>query len=413
MTENDKKYGYASIVKVVRIRQEENMLIVQYMNGNKRGLTVPREEISNYKELDLFAVIDHPLTGMPVRIIKGDASWWLDSVVVGWAEYIDNERIIVKTNGNLFHLNKSDVDVNIGDLVMYNLVDGEILQVMPKDQLADMDKELPSDEKNEYLVDVQKLDLTFEDFGGYPAIVKRARELIETQLRKREKLREIGAKPVKGVLFTGLPGTGKTHLARIIAKECGANFYHIDGPSIVGKYFGDSEKALRGIFAHARQSGKPSIIFFDEIDSIAANRAENTHEASNMLVTQFLTLMDGFNKEDDNIVVLATTNREAALDPALRRPGRFDWKIEFTVPTFEDRRSILILQAKRYKCVDEISPEFLEEVANETKNWLPVDLGALWDEAALIAVGEGRNKIHVEDMVIAFEQIDSRVRNKK
>ena len=389
------------------------MLIVQYMNGNKRGLTVPREEISNYKELDLFAVIDHPLTGMPVRIIKGDASWWLDSVVVGWAEYIDNERIIVKTNGNLFHLNKSDVDVNIGDLVMYNLVDGEILQVMPKDQLADMDKELPSDEKNEYLVDVQKLDLTFEDFGGYPAIVKRARELIETQLRKREKLREIGAKPVKGVLFTGLPGTGKTHLARIIAKECGANFYHIDGPSIVGKYFGDSEKALRGIFAHARQSGKPSIIFFDEIDSIAANRAENTHEASNMLVIQFLTLMDGFNKEDDNIVVLATTNREAALDPALRRPGRFDWTIEFTVPTFEDRRSILILQAKRYKCVDEISPEFLEEVANETKNWLPVDLGALWDEAALIAVGEGRNKIHVEDMVIAFEQIDSRVRNKK
>ena len=387
------------------------MLIVQYMNGSKRGLTVPREEISNYKELDLFAVIDHPLTGIPVRIIKGDASWWLDSVVVGWVEYIDNERIIVKTNGNLFHLNKSDVDVNVGDLVIYNPVDNDILQVIPKDQLTD--EESASDEKNKYLVDVQKLDLTFEDFGGYPAIVKRARELIETQLRKREKLREIGAKPVKGVLFTGLPGTGKTHLARIIAKECGANFYHIDGPSIVSKYFGDSEKTLRGIFAHARQGEKPSIIFFDEIDSIAANRDENTHEASNMLVDQFLTLMDGFDKEHDNIVVIATTNREAALDPALRRPGRFDWTIEFTVPTSEDRRSILILQAKRYKCVDEISPEFLEEVANETKNWLPVDLGALWDEAALIAVGEGRNKIHVEDMVIAFEQIDSRVRNKK
>ena len=282
-----------------------------------------------------------------------------------------------------------------------------------KDQLTDTDKELPSDEKNEYLVDVQKLNLTFEDFGGYPAIVKRARELIETQLRKREKLREIGAKPVKGVLFTGLPGTSKTHLTQIIAKECEANFYHIDGPSIVGKYFGDSEKALRGIFAHARQSGKPSIIFFDEIDSIAADRAENTHEASNMLVAQFLTLMDGFNKEDDNIVVLATTNREAALDPALRRPGRFDWTIEFTVPTFEDRRSILALQAKRHECIDEISPEFLEEVARAATNWLPVDLDAIWNEAALIAVGEGRNKIHVEDMVIAFEQIDLRVRSKK
>lgn len=267
--------------------------------------------------------------------------------------------------------------------------------------------------KHKYCIDAQDLDLTFEDFGGYPAIVKRARELVETQLRKREKLRKIGAKPVKGVLLTGLPGTGKTHLARIIAKECGANFYHIGGPSIVGKYFGDSEKTLREIFAHARQSGKPSIIFFDEIDSIAANRAKNTNEASDRLVAQFLTLMDGFNKEDDNIVVLAATNREDVLDPALRRPGRFDWTIEFAIPTFEDRRSILTLRAKRYECVDEISPEFLEQVAKETKNWLPVDLGALWDEAALIAVGEDRSKIHVEDMVIAFEQIDLRVRSEK
>ena len=123
-----------------------------------------------------------------------------------------------------------------------------------------------------------------------------------------------------------------------------------------------------------------------------------------MLVAQFLTLMDGFNKEDDNIVVLATTNREAALDPALRRPGRFDWTIEFTVPTFEDRRSILALQAKRHECIDEISPEFLEEVARAATNWLPVDLDAIWNEAALIAVGEGRNKIHVEDMVIALNR---------
>ena len=267
--------------------------------------------------------------------------------------------------------------------------------------------------KHKYCIDAQDLDLTFEDFGGYPAIVKRARELVETQLRKREKLREIGAKPVKGVLLTGLPGTGKTHLARIIAKECGANFYHIGGPSIVGKYFGDSEKTLREIFAHAQQGQKPSIIFFDEIDSIAANRAKNTNEASDRLVAQFLTLMDGFNKEDDNIVVLAATNREDVLDPALRRPGRFDWTIEFAIPPFEDRRSILTLQAKRYECVDEISPEFLEQVAKETKNWLPVDLGALWDEAALIAVGEDRSKIHVEDMVIAFEQIDLRVRSEK
>ena len=270
----------ARIVKVVDIFREKNLIIVKDMDGIVSGITVPEEEISSYQELDVLAVVYHLLLKKPEIIIKGDVSWWLSRATVGWVERVCDELVIVKTNEDLFCLNKSDVDVNVGDLVRYNSVDNDILQVIPKDQLTDTDKELPSDEKNEYLVDVQKLDLTFEDFGGYPAIVKRARELIETQLRKREKLREIGAKPVKGVLFTGLPGTGKTHLARIIAKECGANFYHIDGPSIVGKYFGDSEKALRGIFAHARQSGKPPIIFFDEIDSIAANRAENTHEAS-------------------------------------------------------------------------------------------------------------------------------------
>jgi microtubule-severing ATPase len=401
----------ARIVKVVDVSREENLIIVKDMDGIVSSITVPKEEISSYKELDVLVVVYHFLFKIPQRIIKVDASWWLSRATVGRVECICDELVIVKTNENLFYLNKSDMAVDVGDLVRYNPVDSDILQVIPKDQLTD--KESASDEKNKYLVDVQKLDLTFNDFGGYPAIIKRARELIETQLRKREKLREIGAKPVKGVLFTGLPGTGKTHLARIIAKESRANFYHIDGPSIVSEYIGGSEKALRGIFAHAQQSGKPSIIFFDEIDSIAANRAENTHESSDRLVNQFLTLMDGFNKEDDNIVVIATTNREAALDPALRRPGRFDWTIEFTIPTFEDRCSILALQAKRYECVDEICIEFLVEVARATTDWLPVDLGAIWNEAALIAVGEDRNKIHVEDMVIAFEQIDSRVRNKK
>ena len=396
-------YEAFPLVKIVNIFPEKNLLFVQQMDGRIASFSVSGG-VSGYKESDILALTDYG------TIIRCDAGYWPNDLVIGWVKYVDDNGIIVENNGSLFAVNKGDLAVNVGDLVKYNPVDRNVIQVIPEDQL--LNEELSYKKKHKYCIDAQDLDLTFEDFGGYPAIVKRARELIETQLRKREKLREIGAKPVKGVLFTGLPGTGKTHLARIIAKESGANFYHIDGPSIVSKYVGDSEKTLRGIFTHARQSGKPSIIFFDEIDSIAANRTEDTHESSDRLVAQFLTLMDGFDKDDNNIV-LATTNREDVLDPALRRPGRFDWTIEFAIPTSEDRRSILILQAKRYKCVDEISPKFLGEVAKETKNWLPVDLGALWDEAALIAVGEGRNKIHVEDMVIAFEQIDSRVRNKK
>ncbi|WP_315119991.1 hypothetical protein, partial [Corynebacterium matruchotii] len=165
----------ARIVKVVDIFREKNLIIVKDMDGIVSGITVPEEEISSYQELDVLAVVYHLLLKKPEIIIKGDVSWWLSRATVGWVERVCDELVIVKTNEDLFCLSKSDVDVNVGDLVRYNSVDNDILQVIPKDQLTDTDKELPSDEKNEYLVDVQKLDLTFEDFGGYPAIVKRAR----------------------------------------------------------------------------------------------------------------------------------------------------------------------------------------------------------------------------------------------
>uniref|UniRef100_A0A183CN44 AAA domain-containing protein n=1 Tax=Globodera pallida TaxID=36090 RepID=A0A183CN44_GLOPA len=147
-------------------------------------------------------------------------------------------------------------------------------------------------------------------------------ELIETQLERHAELEAIGARPVKGILFTGPPGTGKTHLAKIIANQSGANFYDISGPAIVSKWVGDTEGLLRKIFDHAssNDSGK-SIIFFDEIDSIAESRTGDSHEASRRLVAQFLTLMDGFDTKNNATVVIAATNRADALDPALTRPA--------------------------------------------------------------------------------------------
>ncbi|MBK2942544.1 ATP-binding protein, partial [Klebsiella pneumoniae] len=166
--------------------------------------------------------------------------------------------------------------------------------------------------------------------------------LIDTQMLRQDELRAIGARPVKGVLFTGPPGTGKTHLARIIAQESGADFYLVSGPTVVSKWVGDSEETLRRIFeAAAASSGGRAIVFFDEIDSSAERRAGDTHEASRRLVAQLLTLMDGFGRDGANVVVIAATTRADALDPALTRPGRFDWELEFGMPTLHDRYCIL------------------------------------------------------------------------
>lgn len=257
-----------------------------------------------------------------------------------------------------------------------------------------------------FLIPSPKDGLTFEDFGGYGSVVKRAKELIETQIERRAELSAIGAKPVKGVLFSGPPGTGKTHLARIIASQSGANFYEISGPAILSKWVGDSEGMLRRIFEHAQNApSQKSIIFFDEIDSIAESRSGDTHEASRKLVAQFLTLMDGFHHHSGTVIVIAATNRVEALDPALMRPGRFDWEIEFPMPSVIDRLEILQVASKKIKCIEELP---LVELAVRSSNWSPARLMSIWTEAATIATADGRARIAGEDMAQGFERVAAR-----
>lgn len=190
--------------------------------------------------------------------------------------------------------------------------------------------------------------MSFDDFGGLPQVVERAKELNELPLERHAELTTIGAKPVKGVLFTGEPGTGKTMLARIIAHVADATFYEISGPSVISKWVGASEQVLRAIFDDAAKNA-PSIIFFDEIDSVAGRRTEEAHEASKRVVAQLLTLMDGFTA-DQRITVIAATNRPQDIDVALRRPGRFDWEIEFPLSERDDREAILRVSAAGLRC---------------------------------------------------------------
>ena len=263
------------------------------------------------------------------------------------------------------------------------------LPTLNDDTIASFEWKPPEDKK-----------LSFEDFGGLKEVVRRARELIEVQLLHRSTLSEIGVRPIKGVLFTGPPGTGKTMLAQIIAATTQAKFFKISGPEIFSKWVGQSEELLRRLFDLASQS--PSIVFFDEIDSVAAERGDNSHESSKRVVAQLLTLMDGFTS-DSNVVVIAATNRRQDLDPALRRPGRFDWEIEFPYPTQEGREEILAKSSRTLK-IKHVLPH--EEMAALTKGWSPAELSAIWTEAALLAVADRRNAIYEEDYFGAYERIN-------
>lgn len=236
--------------------------------------------------------------------------------------------------------------------------------------------------------------LTFEDFGGLEAVAQRARELIEVPLKHHEALARIGARPIKGVLFTGPPGTGKTLLAQIIAAQADAEFYRISGPEIFSKWYGQSEELIRRLF-EAAASHERAIVFFDEIDSVASSRDEESHEVSRRVVAQLLTAMDGFTRES-NVVVIATTNRPQDLDPALRRPGRFDWEIEFALPSRDDRVKILRQSARRLRTEPSLPHQ---AIADATDRWSAAELAAIWSEAALLAVTDGRDIIAAEDYI--------------
>lgn len=250
----------------------------------------------------------------------------------------------------------------------------------------------------------QNSPLSFDDFGGYSQIVQRARELIELPLEQQQKFKRIGARPIKGVLLTGPPGTGKTLLARIIATQAGAQFYDVSGPQILSKWYGQSEEIIRKIFEDAAQQER-AIVFFDEIDSLASQRNDDSHEASRRIVGQLLTEMDGF-KPDTNVIVLATTNRKGDIDRALRRPGRFDWELHFPLPTREDREAILITSARTLHTGSNMPHS---EIADLTEGWPPAALTAIWSEAAILAVQDDREVILAEDYRGGFERVSVRL----
>ncbi|TAL47092.1 AAA family ATPase [archaeon] len=223
--------------------------------------------------------------------------------------------------------------------------------------------------------------VTYEDVGGIREVVQKVREMIELPLRHPELFERLGVEAPKGVLLYGPPGTGKTLLAKAVANESGANFISISGPEIMSKWYGASEENLRKIFDEAEKNA-PSIIFVDEIDSIAPKREEVTGEVERRVVSQLLTLMDGLKKRG-KVVVIAATNRPNAIDPALRRPGRFDREIELPVPSRAGRLEILMIHTRSMPLDKDIDLSWLADV---TYGYVGADLWSLAKEAAMSAL---------------------------
>jgi transitional endoplasmic reticulum ATPase len=393
---NEQISARGNIARIKHIADDGRTLYLEFANGQTATASGTFEFVAEVGTVLFVRAEDNYLTPAPDEL-------WIEETWVGIVRLKLSDLTIVDTNGRWRKVPTRDVPYREG-----NTVEGRdsvgVIRVLSEAPLKYFDLTAIDDEliAKTFLVQAGGNGETFDDFGGLGDVVARARELVEVPLREHTRLATIGARPVKGVLFTGPPGVGKTMLARIIANTADAVFYEIRGPEVLSKWYGQSEEILRQLFDHAARQDR-AIIFFDEIDSIASHRSDEAHEASRRVVAQLLSLMDGF-KSETNIVVIAATNRPQDVDAALRRPGRFDWEITFPLPDLRDREIILRKAAGRLKTSGVLPDEF---VAQRTDGWSGAELAAIWTEAALLAVMDERDAIRIEDCVGGYERVRS------
>jgi transitional endoplasmic reticulum ATPase len=243
--------------------------------------------------------------------------------------------------------------------------------------------------------------ITYEDIGGLENEIQRVREMVELPMKHPQIFKKLGIEPPQGVLLHGPPGTGKTLLAKAVANETSASFFSIAGPEIISKYYGESEQQLREIFEDAAEES-PAIIFIDELDSIAPKREDVTGEVERRVVAQLLTMMDGLEARGQ-VIVIAATNRVDAIDPALRRPGRFDREIEIAVPDEVGRREILQIHTRGMPLSDDVD---LSAMAEDTHGFVGADIESLTKEAAMRALRRYLPEIDLDEEDIPPSLID-------
>jgi transitional endoplasmic reticulum ATPase len=320
--------------------------------------------------------------------------------IVGGEEYLNKfleNRPVVQ--GDLIELN-----------IMGRKIDLNVVKLKPRGDVALVTNQtvIEISEKPEVVTESKIPRVAYEDIGGLGNEIQKVREMIELPLKHPELFERLGVEAPKGVLLHGPPGTGKTLLAKAVANETESAFYSISGPEIISKFYGESEGRLREIFKEAEENA-PSIIFIDEIDSIAPKREETTGEVERRVVAQLLSVMDGL-KERGNVVVIGATNRPNALDSALRRGGRFDREIEIGIPDQNGRWEVLQIHSRGVPLSEDVN---LKEIAGSTHGFVGADIEALLKEAAMKALRRVLPEIDLEVESIPAEILEKIVVTKK
>ncbi|MEE8180353.1 MAG: CDC48 family AAA ATPase [Nitrosopumilaceae archaeon] len=288
----------------------------------------------------------------------------------------------------------------ISVMILGNSMDFKINKISPKN-VVKIDRSTNLSILSETVVD-KKIRVTYEEVGGLRTEIKAMREIVELPLRHPELFKRLGVEAHSGILLYGPPGCGKTLIAKVLASESEANMYSINGPEIMNKYYGETEARLRDIFKEAKDNS-PSIIFIDEIDAIAPKREEAYGDVEKRVVAQLLALMDGLT-ERGNVIVLGATNRPESVDPALRRPGRFDREVEISVPNEDGRLEVLQIYTRGMPIDEKID---LRELASELHGYTGADIKSLCREAAIKAIRRYLPEIDLESEKISSEVLQT------
>src|SRR5215213_4492260 len=381
---------------VLELTQEstskKSYVLLWSSNPNDYGKGLIR--IDGYTRENISVGIDDQVNVQKVNVEKAEEikmSPIKDLNIVGLEDYLSEKldgRVVSKDDVILFNI----MGKRIGFIIVSTKPQNRAL-------LINSDTKFKIGSKSSISVQDKKTDrITYEDIGGIKNEVQKVREMIELPLRHPELFDKIGIEAPKGVLLHGAPGTGKTLLAKAVANETNANFYSIGGPEIMSKFYGESEEKLREIFLQAQEKA-PSIIFIDEIDSIAPKRDEVSGDVEKRIVSQLLTLMDGL-KTRGKVVVIAATNRPNAIDPALRRPGRFDREIEIGIPGEEGRYDILQIHTRGMPLEQDID---LQSYAKVTHGFVGADLEMVAKEAAMRSLRRIIPEINLKESKIPID----------
>src|ERR671910_991473 len=371
---------------------KKSYVLLWSSNPNDYGKGLIR--IDGYTRENISVGIDDQVNVQKVNVEKAEEikmSPIEDLNIVGLEDYLSEKldgRVVSKDDVILFNI----MGKRIGFIIVSTKPQNRAL-------LINSDTKFIIGSKSGISVQDKKIDrITYEDIGGIKNEVQKVREMIELPLRHPELFDKIGIEAPKGVLLHGPPGTGKTLLAKAVANETNANFYSIGGPEIMSKFYGESEEKLRDIFLQAQEKA-PSIIFIDEIDSIAPKRDEVSGDVEKRIVSQLLTLMDGL-KARGKVVVIAATNRPNAIDPALRRPGRFDREIEIGIPNEDGRYDILQIHTRGMPLEQDID---LKSYAKVTHGFVGADLEMVAKESAMRSLRRIIPEINLKESKIPID----------